>query len=132
MSWRDAPLYVEAFDLASWTMERTQQWPHGNLARLVTLSASELVISVSLALTFPANRGRHLEEADEGIVRLRTQLRLAHALGLLSRRGLRFSAGRLGVIGRMIGGWRKRLDKQGKEVTSRRVSGEGPRAAASA
>ncbi len=132
MSWRDAPLYVEAFDLARWVVERTEKWRHQPLALLVTSSASELASSVSLALTFPATRSFHLKRADEGIVQLRTQLRLAHGLGLLSRRGLRFAAGRLEAIGRMVGGWRKRVDKKREEVAPSRVPGDGLPAAAGA
>ena len=133
MSWRDAPLYVEAFDLTRWVTERAGSWEHEPLARLATGSACELVSSVSLALTFPATRARHLEGADEGIVRLRTLLRIARAQGLLSGGALRFAAGRLEAIGRMVGGWRKRLDRSRQRTEGRRAlrqdSGDGPPAA---
>ncbi len=111
MSWRDAPLYVEAFDLSLWVSERTGAWSHGPMARLTTEAACELLTAVSLALTFPARRAVDLERADAGIVRLRMQLRLAEHLGLISAGGLRHAATRLGAIGRMVGGWRKRLDR---------------------
>ena len=114
MSWRDAPLYVEAFDLSCWLVERTAAWEHRSLARLVTAAAVDLVSAVSLALTFPAARRRYLMRSDEGVVRLRTVLRIAQATGLLSNRGLRFAAGRLAIIGRMVGGWRKRLAKRSR------------------
>ncbi len=111
MSWRDAPVYVEAFDLGRWVIERADSWEHRPLADRATGAAVELVISVSLALTFPANRQRHLAASDEGIVRLRTVLRLAESVGLVSRGGLRAAAQQLGSIGRMVGGWRKRIRK---------------------
>ncbi len=114
MSWRDAPLYVEAFDLTRWVTERTTTWQHQHLAQLVTSSACELVTAVSLALTFPETRTAHLEQADAGIVRLRTLLRLAQGLGLVSKGGLRYTTGRLEAIGRMVGGWRKRIRKRQK------------------
>ena len=116
MSWRNAPLYVEVHDLAVWTMDRTGTWRDRNAATLaerVAGAVCDLVTSVALGLTFPATRGRHLEAADEAIVRLRTLLRLAEALGLLSPRGLRFAAGRLQAAGRMLGGWRKRQVAEG-------------------
>lgn len=112
MSWRDAPLYTEAFDLSRWVMERTGSWPHEPLARLATRSACNLVTAVSLALTFPQGREQHLERADVGIVELRTLLRLAQSLALVSRGGLRFATARLATIGRMVGGWRKRMRKE--------------------
>ncbi len=113
MSWRDAPLYVEAHDLARWTVERTNRWASRedrHLAPLVAAGACDLLTAVSLALTFPATRAIHLEEADHGIVRLRVLLRVARGLGLLSAGGLRFASGRLSAMGRMVGGWRKRVD----------------------
>ncbi len=132
MSWRDAPLYVEAFDLSRWVAERAATWPHRPLARLATASACELVSAVSLALTFPARRPRHLETADENIVRLRALLRLAAALGCLSAGGLRYATGRLAAIGRMVGGWRKRLERSARRIggaPAARASGDGPPAA---
>ncbi len=120
MSWRDAPLYVEAFDLSRWVIERAGSWEHGPLAEHATAAAVELVSSVSLALTFPARREHHLSASDEGVVRLRMVLRLAESLDLISRGGLRDAAERLAKIGRMIGGWRKRTKR-------RRQKGEGGR-----
>ena len=114
MSWRDAPLYVEAFDLSGWVIERARTWELEPLGRRAIEESVELVSSVSLALTFPSARRRHLARTDEGIVRLRTVLRIAENAGLLSRRRLRFAAERLGVIGRMVGGWRKRVQKRRK------------------
>ncbi len=112
MSWRDAPLYVEAFDLSVWVAERAGSWRHEPLARHASGAAIELVTSVSLALTFPDSRKRHLAETDEGVVRLRTVMRIAESLELLSKGGLRHAAARLAEIGRMVGGWRKRLARR--------------------
>ncbi|MCP4990137.1 MAG: hypothetical protein GY928_30095 [Colwellia sp.] len=118
MSWRDAPLYVEADDLAAWVLEQTHRWPPEvgeHLAPLAARAGCDLVCAVALALTFPARRAEHLEQADEGIVRLRTLLRLARRQHLLSPGGLRHASGRLRAIGRMVGGWRKRLPKPAAE-----------------
>ncbi len=117
MSWRDAPLYVEAMDLSCWVVERAGSWEHVLLADRATGAAVELVSSVSLALTFPATRELHLAATDEGIVRLRTVLRVARNLGLVSRGGLRDAAERLAKIGRMVGGWRKRREKRCRAST---------------
>ncbi len=114
MSWRDAPLYVEANDLACWVVARANTWTkidHRHLALLVTRGACELVSEVALALTFPDTRSEHLQRADHEIVRLRMLLRLACQLKQLRPGGLRFAAERLEVIGRMVGGWRKRVAK---------------------
>lgn len=136
MSWRDAPLYVEAHDLARWLLERTRSWPSPGgeqLARAVGEAALELLTTVALALTFPATRGEHLEAADHAVVRLRAALRLSCELGLLSPGGLRFACGRLQAVGRMIGGWRKRLRPTappgGQRLPGGLEEGNGPPAA---
>jgi len=112
MSWRDAPLYVEAYDLARWLLERTEAWQAGSSMRSRLSDAGcDLVEAVSLALTFPLQRAGHLDRADAAIVRVRVLLRLACDLGLVSAGSLRFASGRLRVIGRMVGGWRKRVER---------------------
>ncbi len=114
MSWRDAPLYIESHDLAVWVLGRCAGWSEPGLADLrseTSRSAIRLVEDVALALTFPAGRSRHLERADQGIVRLRIALRLARDLGALEDRQLRHASKQLRSAGRMLGGWRKRIDK---------------------
>lgn len=107
MSWRDAPLYVEAHDLARWAEERSSGHSSDSLGAAAS-NLRDLLCAVSLALTFPVSRDRHLEAADEAVVRARVMLRLARDVGAMSAGGHRHASGRLLVIGRMIGGWRKR------------------------
>ena len=83
MSWRDAPLYVEAHDLAVWVVGRAASWRQPGarcLAPRIAGAACDLVDAVALALTFPPSRAAHLERADASIVVLRTELRLAEQL----------------------------------------------------
>ena len=130
MSWRDATVYVEAHDLARWVLERTNSWPptsDRHLGGPVAGAACDLLEEVSLALTFPRSRSLHLEAADEAIVRLRVLLRLAQSLALVSGGGLRFAAARLRKIGRMVGGWRKRIEENPRrcEIAAVRIEGTG-------
>ena len=74
-----------------------------------------LLEAASLALTFPRSRGQHLVTADQAVVRVRVLLRLAAAQGALTARQLRYASGNLADIGRMIGGWRKRLPSNAGE-----------------
>lgn len=132
MSWRDAPLYVEAHDLAVWLIERAatlREPAAGFLAPRIVGTACDLVDAVALSLTFPATRPERLAQADAAIVVLRTELRLAEALGVISHRRLRFASDRLRAIGRMVGGWRKRVEEpdRRKGVGWREQdSGDGP------
>lgn len=136
MTWKDAPLYVEAHDLARWVSERAGAWADRggrHLAARVGDVACSLLEAVALALTFPVGRASHLAEADRAIVRLRVLLRLARELGYLSPGGLRFACERLQTAGRMVGGWRKRLDTidtgGGQSAVVDQIPGDGPPAA---
>ncbi len=123
MSWREAPLYVAAADLVRWNLERQRTWSDRFLADRLAETSCALLEAIALALTFPAIRPHQLRLADQGVVRVREQLRLATDLALLSARQRRFALGRLAELGRMIGGWRRSISLRN------RPSGEGPPAA---
>lgn len=112
MSWRDAPLHVEATSLCQDVLTRSSSWAGPGAAPLAAPCAEAALAlgeAVALALTFPEGRAAQLQAADEAVVRLRERLRLAGALGLLSPGALRQLTGQLSAIGRMVGGWRRRL-----------------------
>ncbi len=111
MSWRDAPLYIEAHDLSVQVLARARAWDEPDrrlLGEPACTAAWELLSAVGSALTFPESRARHLQTADESLLRLRLLLRAARDTGLVSGGWHRQATGRLRAIGRMIGGWKKR------------------------
>lgn len=112
---REAPLYLRCHDLCRQVLERFGPgWGAPSQAPLrdaICVAATQLLCSVSLALTFRPTRAADLLEADRALVRLRVQLRLARDLGALSPGGLRHLAGTMTEIGRMIGGWRKQVSR---------------------
>ena len=114
MSWRDAPLYVEAFDLAVRVSKLVDHATPGPWATATFGASADLLEGVSLALTFPSTRHADLERADRAIVCLRVLLRLGVERGALSTGLHRDLVGRSLACGRMIGGWRKRLDKRAR------------------
>jgi len=72
--------------------------------------ARALLGSTSLALAFRAERPAHLRDADEALGRLRAYLRLAETdPPLLDDIAVAEAAEQLTAIGRIVGGWRKRL-----------------------
>lgn len=106
-----APIYVRAFDLATWVLGHTENWSASTdpLLRIrLRAAAVDLLDAVACALTFPSSRARDRDRADRLVVRIRILLRLAHVRSRLSARQLRFAAGELEVIGRMIGGWQRK------------------------
>lgn len=109
----DAMLQDRCEDFARWLLTRVRAWPD-NAARLLGeplfAEARALLGATSLALAFRAERAAHLRAADEALGRLRALLRLAETdPPLLDPTAVAEAAEQLTAIGRILGGWRKRL-----------------------
>lgn len=102
-----APLYVDAFALCEWLLGRFGDDPRV-LPQALCRSALALLDAVTLALK-GRRRDEHVEAADEHLIILRTQLRLAEAAGYLDERQLTHALDRADGIGRQLGGWLRSL-----------------------
>ncbi len=98
-----APLYTDAFELARWLAKHFADDPRP-LARRICHTSLDLLEAVTLALG-RQQREERVEQADESLAKLRTQLRLAAELGALSDRQLLHALGLADTIGRQLGGW---------------------------
>lgn len=102
-----APLYVDAFALCEWLLAH-----FGDDARVLPRALCQTALALFEAITLGL-KGRHREEqvetADEHLIRLRGQLRMAHALGYLSEAQMLYALDRADVIGRQLGGWIRSL-----------------------
>ena len=107
----DFPVFVAAFDLARDLTLRAAAWPGpvgSLLAPAVVDGARAVVADAAVALRFPAHRAAAIDRADVGLARLRVELRLCHAVGLLGDGAMTALGDRIAEVGRMLGGWRKR------------------------
>ena len=108
---KEAPLFVDAYDLTSWVLGRMAAKQEDSSALLrarVANTCLDLLDSVTLALKGYDTHDK-VERADEAVALLRVQLRLAMDLECLERRQFLHAVERLDAIGRQIGGWLKRL-----------------------
>ena len=98
-----APIYVDAMALCEWIFVHFDN-REAVLPRTLCTTALSLVESVAIAL-----RGRsrydQVEAADDHLGRLRVELRLALARGLLDERQALYALDQANAIGRQIGGW---------------------------
>lgn len=107
---KEAPLFIRAYDLHSWLLDRFGSVKTYTAVRNAVLRHSaELLEAVSLALS-RFDVGERLIEADEHATLLRVHLRLASEKKLLTDRQLLYVTGELRDVGRQIGGWRKRVE----------------------
>lgn len=106
-----APLFTKTYDLVLWLHGRTQDFPKSErfaLAQRVMEHAITALEAVTLALR-GIEKEDNVHRADAAFCMLRLHLQLATDLNLLRQRQLRFAAERLEELGRMIGGWQKKL-----------------------
>lgn len=102
-----APLYVDAFGLCEWLLGH-----FGDDARILPRAISQCGLALLEAITLALKghqRDEQLERADECLIRLRTQLRLAGAMGYLSEAQMLHALERADAIGRQLGGWLRKL-----------------------
>ena len=102
-----APLYTDAFSLCEWLLGRFGEDPR-LLPQSLCSNGLALLEAVTLAL-----KGRRREDqidvADERLISLRTQIRLAAAVGCLTEAQALHALERADVIGRQLGGWMRSL-----------------------
>ncbi len=107
MTWRRAPLYVRAHDLALWLGRHAAATspPARPVADEVAGLARDLLTALSLALTFPSERKARQRDADAAVVALRVRVRLLADLGGATDAQARHAIEHIDEIGRMLGGW---------------------------
>jgi hypothetical protein len=102
---KQAPLFVDTFSLCQWLLQHLDQKP-SVLSQTVCQSALGLLEAITLALKGRLREER-VAEADERLITLRIQLRLAGAIGLFSEQQLLFALECADRIGRQLGGWQR-------------------------
>jgi len=102
-----APIFTAAYRLARWTLEVLDESP-GTLAPTLCRHALALLETLALALK-GWDRDQRLEAADEQLVQLRLELRLAADTGLIEERQMIHALSLADDVGRQLGGWRRAL-----------------------
>ncbi len=106
---KEAPVFVRAYDLHLWLLDRLAGGGEPAEVRRAVLHHSRLLLeTVALAVARFETRHR-VVQADERVTLLRVHLRLAAERKLLNDRQLMYANEILSDVGRQIGGWRKSL-----------------------
>lgn len=103
-----APIFSDACALCEWLLGRLGDDPRV-LSRFLCRDALRLVRAVTLALK-GRDRPRRLAEADERLIVLRTELRLAAATDYLTEAQMLHALAIADRIGKQIGGWQRRQE----------------------
>jgi hypothetical protein len=102
---KDPPLFNDAFQLCQWLLGRLGEDPRV-LPRSLCETALSLLRAVTLALK-GRRRPERIEAAEDLLIVLRTQLRLAGATLCLNEEQMLHALERADQIGRQLGGWRR-------------------------
>ncbi|MFZ5517077.1 MAG: diversity-generating retroelement protein Avd [Candidatus Zhuqueibacterota bacterium] len=110
---QESPLFIKTYDFLKWLLEHTQQYPKSQrfvLAQRVNdaaLNFHELLIKATKSMKkLPV-----LYEADYELERLRLNLRLSKDLALLKFNHYEHGARQLTEIGKLLGGWIKKIQE---------------------
>ena len=106
---KQSPIFVKHYDLMLWLIPRTLAFPKSQRGVLARRIQGELFCVYELLVKAGTQeRPRSiLAEADQGLIRLRTYLRLSRDLGLLSGNQYEHAARLVAEVGRLLGGWIK-------------------------
>jgi hypothetical protein len=126
-----SPVFVKAYDLLKWLLPATARFLRQQrfvLARQIEEAAFAFHRAIIEAGAEP---GRALEEADRHLVALRMYLRLACDLRFCSVSQYEHAARLVDELGRLVGGWKRKLADPVEAPTAARGrgAGAGPRPA---
>jgi hypothetical protein len=108
---KESPIFVRTYDLISWLIPHALKFPRSQRFILaeaiirIALHFEELLIEAGMGL----HTAQRLQEADVELAKLRVQLRRCQDMQLLSLGQYEHVAQMVTEIGRLLGGWRKKL-----------------------
>jgi hypothetical protein len=110
---QQSPIFVRTYDLLLWLVPRTTQFPReqrfvlGKAVQETALRFQEALLEAALAEG--EDRQRALVRADVDLTKLRFYLRLCQDLKIITLRQYRHVAEMVAEVGRLLGGWRKKV-----------------------
>lgn len=110
----DSPIFVKTYDLLKWLVPCTLRFPREHrfmLASRIQTNGYELqrALLVAVKAGNPREEAEALRRADVELAELRLNLRLANDLELLEARGYEHACRLTDEVGRLLGGWQKKV-----------------------
>ena len=118
-----SPLFVKTYDFLLWLIPLTLKFPKSQrflLAERLSKMALDFYEAVLSAVMEPESEGQWLDTADKLLTKIRLYLRLSCDLRCISLKQLEHATRLTDEIGRLIGGWKGRRDKERKQTTQQR------------
>lgn len=109
----ESPIFVRLYDLLLWLMPAIERFPRSQrpgLGRAVQEAAFDLQRYLTAA-SMSSDPQPLLQQADVELALLRARLRLCYDLQLLSLGQYEHVGRQVAEIGRLLGGWHKRIQQ---------------------
>jgi 23S rRNA-intervening sequence protein len=110
---KESPIFVRTYDLLLWLIPAVEKFPRSQrpvLGRAVQEAALALQSHLTAAGLSQTPRPL-LEQADVALALLRARLRLCYDLKLLTTGQYEHVARMVAEVGRLLGGWRRRIQQ---------------------
>jgi hypothetical protein len=106
---KQSPIFVKQYDLMAWLIPRTLAFPKSQRGVLARQIQTELfrIYEALVAAGAGKETKSSLIEADLGLTRLRTYLRLCRDFEILSVGQFEHASRLTAEVGRLLGGWQK-------------------------
>lgn len=110
-----SPLFVKTYDFLLWLIPLTLRFPKSQrflLAERLSGMALDLYDLILEAVQEPALQEERLDQADRLLTKIRLYLRMSHDLRCITINQLEYAAERIDELGRLIGGWKRKIAKE--------------------
>lgn len=113
-----SPIFVKTYDFLLWLIPVTLKFPKSQrflLAERLSNMALDFYDLILAAVIEPEHQDERLNEADRLLTKIRLYVRLSYDLKCVSLGQLEHAARLMDEIGRLIGGWKRKREKEKKQ-----------------
>jgi hypothetical protein len=109
---KESPIFVKTYDFTKWLLEHTIKFPKSQrfvMARRMEEAILNFYDSLLFAVKEERDKKAALNEASYELERLKHYIRLCKDLNLLNIKQYEYSSKEIVEIGRLLGGWLKKV-----------------------
>ena len=116
---QQSPIFAKTYDLLLWLIPLTLKFPKSQrflLAERLSGMALDFYDRILEAVIEPESQGERLRAADRLLTKIRLYVRLSYDLQCISQGQWEQTARRVDEIGRLIGGWQRKREKDQRKT----------------
>jgi hypothetical protein len=118
-----SPLFVKTYDFLLWLIPLTLKFPKSQrflLAERLGTMALDFHDLILDGVMEPERQDERLDEADKLLTKIRLYIRLSYDLKCIGQGQFEHAARLVDEVGRLIGGWKRKREKETRETKRER------------